>query len=151
MDAADMDPKLCYQNPTPEVLKTLQTLITDELRDSRYYEALSKRVRDPKTSRMFMQFSRDELRHARRFSAAYYIMTKTPYFPQMETPIIPPYREALRERYLAESRDVIKYGRLAAETDDPCLKQLYMQARDDEAMHAREIFELLQEADTIKY
>lgn len=127
----------------------LMEFINDEYSDSIYYSILARRAPSNRARRLFRDFSADELRHAKRFAAAYFLITGKRYFPSrtsIEPVKVPPvYEQALRQRYLGESRDAVKYQMFARGTGDRCLRRLAVSTSLDEKKHAQAILELIQE------
>lgn len=140
--------KNCFGSDSTIYADRLMEFINDEFSDHLYYEQLSRRAATQSARRMFKRFSQDELRHSRRFAAAYFLITGKRYFPvrsTVEPVVVPPvFIQALRQRYLAESRDAVKYRTFAQQTSDLCLKRMAMETSEDERRHAQEIMELLQ-------
>ena len=97
---------------------------------------------------MFREIAEDELRHSKRYAAAYFLITGKRYFPTRTSiePVVLPasYLQALRDRYLAESRDAVKYRLFAQQSGDRCLKKIALDTSEDEKKHAQAIMELIQ-------
>ncbi len=126
---------------------TLKEFIMAELLDSRYYTILSQKAPNKETTRIFKNMANDEYKHAKRFAAAYFLITGKTYFPsynELPPVIVPSYKEALRDRYMAQSKDAIKYPLFAAQTTDPCLKHMAIKTGNDEEKHAEIIYELIE-------
>lgn len=141
------DAARCYGEESMPYADTIKEFIRDELLDSRYYSILATKSPTKEAAKIFGKMSADELRHARRFSAAYYLITGKTYFPtynELPPVIVPAYKVALRERYKAESRDSVKYPDFAAMVNDPCLKRLANNTGKDEEKHAEEIYTLIE-------
>lgn len=139
----------CFGSNSKQYADKLMEFINDEYRDSMYYNILSRRSQSASTRRLFREIANDELKHARRFAAAYFLITGKRYFPTRQTvePVNVPqsFLQALRERYLAESRDVVKYRMFAQQTADRCLRRIALETADDERDHAEDIMELIQQ------
>jgi rubrerythrin len=122
--------------------------INDEFSDHLYYMILSRKSPTPNSKMLFKNIAADELRHAKRYAAAYFLITGKRYFPtsdSIEPVVVPPsYIQALRQRYLAESRDAVKYRMFAQQANDRCLKKIALATSEDEKQHARSIMELIQ-------
>ena len=141
--------KDCFGSNSKQYADRLMEFINDEFRDSMYYNILARRSQNSGTRRMFKRIAADELRHSRRFAAAYFLITGKQYYPTRNTvePVNVPqsFIQALRERYLAESRDVVKYRMFAQQSVDRCLRQMALMTSDDERRHAESIMELIQD------
>lgn len=138
----------CFGEGSMQYADTLKEYIRDELSDSRYYSILSQKAPNKEASRIFKNMANDEYKHAKRFATAYFLITGKIYFPsynELPLVIVPPYREALRERYFAQSKDAVKYPKFAAQTNDPCLKKLAINTGKDEEKHAENIYELIED------
>jgi rubrerythrin len=138
----------CFGSGSKQYADSLMEFINDEYSDHIYYQILSRRSPTANSRRIFKQMSDDELRHSKRFSAVYFLITGKRYFPTrstLEPVIVPPvYIDALRQRYIAESRDAVKYRMFAQQVNDRCLQRIAMSTSDDEKRHAQEIMELIQ-------
>lgn len=138
----------CFGRYSAVYADQLYQFINDEYRDHLYYLALSRKAPNNSSRHIFRNMAQDELKHARRFGAAYFLITGKKYFPtqSMVGPVSVPssYHQALRDRYIAESRDVVKYRQFARNTEDTCLKRMANNTSDDERSHAQEIMELIQ-------
>lgn len=118
----------------------LQSAIRDELADWRTYQALSARANGV-AARTLALMAADERRHAKRLSAAHFLITGIRFLPDT-----PPARQprgafwaALRERFWAEQRGASFYLAAAEETADPCLAALYRELAADEGGHADQL------------
>lgn len=118
-------------------LKDLEEYIYDEIKDSRYYEILSKKAPNKLSKSILAEFSSDERRHSENFMNAYLMLTGRMYMPPaIEDPSVPKYKDALNERVIAETNDYKKYGEKYLQVDYPYLKDLFFMTRTDEAIHA---------------
>lgn len=143
MDEFDKIPG-CFKNATPSLLARIKEMINDETMAARYYAMLARRDYNRGAATLLRTLAEDERRHAKNFSAVYYIFTNDVYKAQADTPNIPPYKQALQERYNAEKRDAAAYMRLAQNTKDPCLRSLYLEVSHQEDIHAQELGKLLE-------
>jgi rubrerythrin len=138
----------CYGKQTEKYAPQIKEFIVDEYRDSLYYNILSQKSPSQSTKRIFSNISKDELRHSKKWGAAYFLITGERYIPMRAhiQPIVVPssYSQALRERYIAESSDVIKYRNFAASVNDLCLKKLATDISEDEQQHANLILDIIQ-------
>jgi Rubrerythrin. len=138
----------CFGKSAKQYADRLMEFIHDEYSDYLYYLQLSKKSVTASAKRLFRDISADELRHSKRCAAAYFLITGKRYFPTRTSiePVTLPatYMQALRDRYLAESRDAVKYRMFAQQAGDRCLKKIALDTSEDEKRHAREIMELIQ-------
>lgn len=138
----------CFGKSAKQYADQLMEFIHDEYSDFLYYLQLSKKSSTASSKRLFKEISGDELRHAKRYAAAYFLITGKRYFPTRTSiePVVVPasYLQALRDRYLAESRDAVKYRMFAQQVSDRCLKKIALDTSDDEKRHAQAIMELIQ-------
>ena len=114
----------------------LQEFIADEIADWRLYQGLARRV-GGSAGRTLSGMAADERRHAKRLSTAYFLISGVQYWPD-KPPAAPAgtFLGVLRERFGAEQRGEAAYRAAAAETADPCLKELYLELAGDEGEHA---------------
>lgn len=138
----------CFGNGSKQYADRLMEFINDEFSDHLYYTILSGRSKTAYARRLFKEIAADELRHSKRYAAAYFLITGKRYFPNRNSiePVVVPqsYIQALRERYLAESRDAVKYRMFAQQIRDRCLKKIALATSEDEKRHAQNIMELIQ-------
>jgi rubrerythrin len=138
----------CFGSDAQQYANVLMEYINDEYRDYLYYNMLARRATTNNARRVFRSIAQDELKHAHRWAAAYFLITGKKYFPTrrtVELVTLPSnYSLALRDRYLAESRDAVKYRQFAASTTDRCLKRMATDTSDDERQHAQDLLGLIQ-------
>jgi rubrerythrin len=135
-------PQMAYCNPMTDfsLVTGIEEYIHDELKDSKYYSILATKAPTKRAKDLLMEFSRDEQGHAQNFMKAYYMLTGREYTPQIvEVPNVPDYKEALKERILAETHDYKKYGEEYLKACNPYLKDLFFMTRTVEAQHAMKI------------
>lgn len=124
----------------------LQEMIRRELRDWREYQALARRVGGPQ-ARVFQTLANEEKGHAKRLSAAYFLISGVRYWPEGEKPPAPgSYLGALRRRFGMEQEGVAAYLAGAEATTDPCLRQLFLDHAREEWDHACRIRALVEQA-----
>jgi rubrerythrin len=138
----------CYGRESEKYAPQIKQFINGEYRDSLYYNILSRKSPTAKAKRIFSNISRDELHHSKKWRTAYFLITGERYIPSRANiePIVVPslYSKALRERYIDESADIIKYRNFAASVDnDICLKKLATDISDDEFQHANLILDIM--------
>lgn len=124
----------------------LREMIDGETEDWRIYQSLARRAGNNAT-RLLSSLAADERRHAKRLAAAYFLITGERYQPpgQHAPRPTPDLMTGLREQFIQEQREASAYQGAAAETTDPCLRQLYEELGQEEAMHARMIRNLLEQ------
>lgn len=125
----------------------LQQFVDRTLADWRSYQALSRRAQG-NSGRILSAIAADQRRHAKRLSTAYFLISGVRYWPA-ERPAGPasrtPFAAALRERFMAEQRSAAAYQAAAAETADPCLRQLYEELSGEADAHAWLLRDILEE------
>lgn len=124
----------------------LQEFITHERADGQTYRLLARRAGGG-AGRVLAAIAADESRHAKRLGAAYFLISGVRFAPEAG-PALPPectYLSALRDRFLSEQRGAERYRTAANRTDDPCLKELFLELGSDEEAHARLILGLLEQ------
>ena len=124
----------------------LQEYIDHEAADWRTYLSLSRRSPGG-CARVLAAMAAEERRHAKRLSAAYFLISGVRYFPSessLPTPrgALP---AALRQCFCAEQRGALAYLAAAEECSDPALRALYQELAWDEARHAQLLRELVEE------
>lgn len=116
----------------------LQQFVDRALADWRSYQALARRAQG-NSGRILSAIAADQRRHAKRLSTAYFLISGVRYWPA-ERPAGPasrtPFAAALRERFMGEQRSAAAYQAAAAETADPCLRQLYEELSGEADAHA---------------
>lgn len=123
----------------------LQGYIDDELADWRRYQALARRTPGG-GGRMLAAVAADERRHAKKLSTAYFLISGVRYWPEVRAaqPAVP-LHAALRERFWEEQRGAASYQAAAAETTDPCLKELFSELAGEEEAHVWTIRSVLEQ------
>jgi len=124
----------------------LQEMIREELRDSRTYRMMAKRV-SGNPSRLFQGMAKEELAHAKSLSAAYFLISGVKYWP--EAGVGAPERSYLgflRRRFHGEQQGMAAYLAAAEGTEDPCLKQMFLDHARQEWGHACLLRGLVEEA-----
>ena len=130
-----------------QLVRDLGEYIQDETRDAQYYNILAEQAPTPFAREIILEFSRDEAQHAANFKEAYLCLTGKPYEEQpMAGPVVPEYRQALKDRTIAETNDFIKYGKQYLMAPDPYLRNLFFITGRIEAVHAMRIPLLFEEA-----
>lgn len=128
------------------LISDLKEYIQDELSDSEYYKALANYAPTARARLILMDFSNDEAVHAQNFMRAYKQLTGKEYIMKsVAQPQIPDYKEAIKQRILAETKDYKKYGEQYLKAQTPYLKDIFFMTRTDEAVHAMRMPLLLAE------
>ena len=115
----------------------LQEYICHELADWRTYQALARRATGT-AARSLSSMAADERRHARRLSAAFFLISGVRFLPETQ-PISRPIcglMGSLRERFWEEQHGAAAYLASAEEAADPCLAALYRELAAEEGAHA---------------
>lgn len=124
----------------------LQEFIRHELGDLRAYQTLARRTGGPQ-ARVFQQLANQEKDHAKRLSAAYFLIAGVRYWPEGGKADLPgSYLGALRHRFGEEQRGMMAYLAGAEATEDPCLRQLFLELAREEWDHACKIRTLVEQA-----
>lgn len=114
----------------------LQTCIRHELEDWRTYQTLARHSSGV-AARTLAALAADEHRHAKRLSAAYFLISGVRFLPE-----VPMSRwggsllAALRRQFWAEQHGAAGYLSAAEESEDLCLAALYRDLAGEEAAHA---------------
>lgn len=124
----------------------LQDLIRRELADWREYQLLARRTGGA-PARVFASLAGEKKRHAKRLSAAYFLIAGIRYWPEGEG-CTPPasYLGALRRRFIQEQEAMAAYLTGAEGTADPCLQQMFVEHARDAWDHACKIRQLVEQA-----
>lgn len=138
---------ICLGKESLECAGLLQKMIQEELSDWRLYLALSRRVGGV-PGKQLAAIGAEERRHAKRLSAAYFLMTGVRYWPEgsTEKQVSTSYLGQLRRRFQEEQSGMMAYLAAAESTTDPCLKQMFLEHAQDEWGHARQIRTLVEQA-----
>ena len=125
----------------------LQRCIELEMVSFRTYRALSRRMPGP-SAKLLASMAAEERRHARRLSAAYFLISGVRYLPpepsQGADRMEPAPAGVLRRRFAEEQRSETLYRAAAAECSDPCLSALFQSLAQEEAAHRDLILTLLE-------
>ena len=124
----------------------LQEFIRHELEDLRAYQTLARRTGGPQ-ARVFQQLASQEKDHAKRLSAAYFLIAGVRYWPEGGKADLPgSYLGALRHRFGEEQKGMMAYLAGAEAAEDPCLRQLFLELAREEWDHACKIRTLVEQA-----
>lgn len=138
LPGAQADP-CCMGSAAESSVEVLRGFLREELADRRSYLFLAHCVPSEELRRTLRTVASDEARHAKRLSAALYLITGERFRP---TVCYPPLHctdlcAALRERYHAEACGGFNYRRAGEEALDPCLRKLLLEFSEEEYRHAR--------------
>jgi rubrerythrin len=138
----------CYGKQSEKYAPQIKQFINSEYRDYLYYNILSQKSPKASAKRILSNISADEFRHSKKWGTAYFLITGERYIPSRANiePVVVPtsYAQALRQRYLDETSDVLKYKNFAASVyNDQCLKKLATDISDDELQHANLILDIM--------
>ena len=138
----------CFGESSIQFADRLMEFVSDEYIDCICYLKLARMAKTPRSRKLFKSIAVNEMQHSKQFAAAYFLITGKRYFPTKKTigPAEVPslYIQALRQSYLKESRDAVKYHLFARQCNDNCLKRMTEAASLDEKRHAQNILELIQ-------
>lgn len=115
----------------------LQAFLALELEDHSFYQALAGRA-GMSAAAVLRGIAAEERRHAKKLSAALFLISGVRCWPDRPPTFrISEYLGALRRRFGEELKGADTYRRAAEETNDSCLRDLYLELSDDEARHAQ--------------
>lgn len=136
----------CFTKNSAGFAGELRRYIDDEINDHRYFQALSGRAPNRSIARDLSEIARDELRNARAFSSALYMITGEQYMPRFSGRMRVPgsFPQAVRAGFLAETRDGERYMSAAKRARDNCLRDLLQTTATAEFRHARQLREILE-------
>lgn len=137
---------VCLGRGSEQYAPLLQEMIDGKTEDMRTYQALARRAGGA-GARVLGTMAADERRHAKRLSAAYFLITGERYQSHNQNGSRPPMElmTGLREQFIQEQRSASAFQGAAQETADPCLRQLYQDLSREDAAHARMIRNLLEQ------
>lgn len=144
LPGAEADP-CCMGSAAMEMVGVIQGFIEEELADRRYDLAFSRQA--PGWARQtLLDLAGDAAAHARRLTAAHYLITGQSYRPAVscESIRVGALCPALRARYHAEVCGGLNYARAADGTTDLCLTRLFNELSADEYRHAERLMVLLE-------
>lgn len=129
-----------------DMVPHLQAFIRHELEDMRAYQALAKRTGGPQ-ARVFQTMAQEEKTHAKRLSAACFLISGIRFWPEGGKAAPPAsYLGSLRQRFGEEQAGMAAYLAGAEATSDPCLRQLFLELAREEWEHACKIRTLVENA-----
>lgn len=109
----------------------LRRHVMDALEGWQFYRHLARRTRGT-DARTLNSLAGELHRHARKLSAAYFLLTGLRYWPTelLGAPAIPSYWGALRSRHQAEQRQESAFRLAADDWEDPDMLELYGELAD---------------------
>ncbi len=144
LPGAEKDP-CCMGTEAAELLAVLDGYIEEEREASRWYLFLSRQA--PVWARQTLRaMAEDESGHARRLTAARYLITGEEVCPRSVCGEMPAesWRAALRRSYHEEVCTAMNYARTADSTPDRCLSELLSDLSAQEYRHAQQLLGLLE-------
>lgn len=137
-----------WEEPQEAASRTshLRRQVMEALEGWQFYRHLARKAR-PADARVLNSMAGELHRHARKLSAAYFLLTGLRYWPSelLSTPAIPSYWGALRTRHQAEQRQETAYRTAADDWDDPDLLELYAELIQACQHRARQLRALLEQ------
>ena len=135
----------CLGRASAVHIPLLQEQIRRELATVRFYQVLSRRVPTGMAAAL-AALSAQELSHAKRLSAACFLISGVRYWPDVRAAQpAAPLHAALRERFWEEQRGAASYQAAAEEASDPCLKELFSELAAEEEAHVWTIRSVLEQ------
>lgn len=127
-------------------LPQLQEMILRKLAAWRFYQQLSRRANGP-FARTLANLAGDERRHAKRLSAAAFLISGVRFLPndRPAAPVPAALPAALRAAFSAEQRAESTCRAFAAETSDEALRTLYLELAGEDCAHTQQIRFLLEQ------
>ncbi|MDE6588878.1 MAG: hypothetical protein K2K53_00740 [Oscillospiraceae bacterium] len=124
----------------------LRRQVMEALEGWQFYRHLARRARGT-DARVLNSMAGEVHRHARKLSAAYFLLTGLRYWPSetLSAPAIPSYWGALRTRHQAEQRQENAYRMAADDWDDPSLLELYAELIEGCQHRGRQLRALLEQ------
>lgn len=132
---------------TTDRTSRLRRQVMEALEGWQFYRHLARRARGA-DARVLNSMAGELHRHARKLSAAYFLLTGLRYWPSelLSTPAIPSYWGALRTRHQAEQRQESAYHMAADDWDDPGLLELYTELIEACQHRCRQLRTLLEQS-----
>ena len=120
--------------------------VAEELADRRQYMAHLRCAPTPVAKRILRQIADEEGSHARRLMGIYYVLTGRCLPLPLNTAAeeLLPWCSLLRQRYHHECSGSAAYHAAAEQTEDGCLKAIFLRLAEDEQRHAAQMLQLLE-------
>ncbi len=124
----------------------LRRHVMDALEGWQFYRHLARRARGT-DARALNALAGELHKHARKLSAAYFLLTGLRYWPTevLGAPAIPSYWGALRQRHQAEQRQETAFRLAADDWEDPDMLELYGELADACQQRCRRLRTLLEQ------
>ena len=124
----------------------LRRHVMDALEGWQFYRHLARRARGT-DARALNSLAGELHKHARKLSAAYFLLTGLRYWPTelLGAPAIPSYWGALRSRHQAEQRQETAFRLAADDWEDPDMLELYGELADACQQRCRRLRGLLEQ------
>lgn len=124
----------------------LRRHVMDALEGWQFYRYLARRARGT-DARALNSLAGELHRHARKLSAAYFLLTGLRYWPTelLGAPAIPSYWGALRGRHQAEQRQETAFRLAADDWEDPDMLEMYGELADACQQRCRRLRALLEQ------
>ena len=124
----------------------LRRHVMDALEGWQFYRHLARRARGT-DARALNSLAGELHKHARKLSAAYFLLTGLRYWPTelLGAPAIPSYWGALRSRHQAEQRQETAFRLAADDWEDPDMLELYGELADACQQRCRRLRALLEQ------
>lgn len=137
-----------WEEPQPADDRTarLRRHVMDALEGWQFYRHLARRARGA-DARMLNNLAGELHKHARKLSAAYFLLTGLRYWPTelLGAPAIPSYWGALRQRHQAEQRQESAFRLAADDWEDQELLAMYGELADACQGRCRQLRALLEQ------
>jgi hypothetical protein len=138
-------------NPAPGLMaaapaggQLMQNMISAELSSAHTYRKLA-RLTCGQSARMFSSLASDEGRHAKRISAAYFLIAGVRFWPEnLPGEPVDTLWGGIRRQFISAQKAEASYSKLAEGAED-YLKDLFSELALDEAGHAARLRKLLEE------
>lgn len=121
----------------------LRRYIDGELAGWQQCRALARRL-PGQAGRALAGAAAGELRHARRLSALYFLLSGVRYWPRQREAPLPSVPAALRERFWAARQAAEAYRAAAGQSGEPAVAELFAQLAREEAGRLRVFQEALE-------
>ena len=140
-----------WEEPQPVDDRTarLRRQVMEALEGWQFYRHLARRARGT-DARTLNSLAGELHKHARKLSAAYFLLTGLRYWPTelLGAPAIPSYWGALRQRHQAEQRQETAFRLAADDWEDPDMLELYGELADACQQRCRRLRGLLEQGNT---
>lgn len=125
--------------------EALRQYIDGEVEGWRQCQALARRL-SGRSGRDLAAAAAGELRHAKRLSALYFLLSGVRYWPRSAPAVLrDPLPTALRERFWAFRQAAETYRAAALRAEDARLSEIFTQLADEESARLRPIREALEQ------